>query len=171
MSRLLDVIFYICHRARFLGTALPKARLVKLVYLADWKSAVDKGCQITEVKWLYNHYGPYVKEIIDLIDSNPNFVRRNYINHFGKTAEKIDLNDQVANELQHKANLNSEEIKIIDFITDITKDMGYNEFLRLVYSTYPIIKSDKYEILDLVELAKGYKTFKNERAINQNLTL
>lgn len=165
MTRLLNVIYYICHHARSLGTALPKARLVKLVYLSDWKSAVEKGCQITEVKWLYNHYGPYVKEIIDEIDRNPDFVRRNYVNQFGKPAEKIDLKDEVFDMQQYTTNLNDDERKIIEFITDITKDMGYNEFLRLVYSTYPIIKSEKYQILDLAELAKGYQAFKNERAV------
>lgn len=161
MSKLLEVVFHICFHARNLGISLPKARLVKLVYLADWKSAIETGHQITEIKWFYNHYGPYVKEVIDLIDNNPNFVSRNYINNFGKRAEKIDLRDQISYDFSSSI-LSEQDRQIIDYISDITKNMGYSEFLRLVYSTYPIIKSEKYNFLDLVKLANEYSNYKSD---------
>jgi len=163
MPRLLQVVYYICHLARLSGVSLPKARLVKLVYLADWKSSVDRGCQITEVEWLYNHYGPYVKEIVDIIDSNPDFVRRNYINQFGNPAEKIDLRDGVSQIELLNIDLNDQERNIIEFVSSITKDMSYTEFLRLVYSTYPIIKGEKFQYLDLVKMSKDYISFKQNR--------
>lgn len=157
MSFALNVVYYICSLARKTGISLPKARLVKLVYLADWKSSVEYGCQITEVKWFYNHFGPYVNEIIELIDMSPYFVRRNYINQFGKPAEKIDLKDQSLENESLKIELTNQQLRIIDFVFSVTQNMGYNEFLKLVYSTYPIIKTEKYNELDLVGLAEEYK--------------
>lgn len=32
------------------------ARLTTVVYLADWKSALDPGQQITNIQWGFHHY-------------------------------------------------------------------------------------------------------------------
>ena len=42
---------------------LSKARLNKLIYLIDWKSALDNQEQISNIEWIFNHYGPYVNDI------------------------------------------------------------------------------------------------------------
>ncbi|MEZ5576726.1 MAG: DUF4065 domain-containing protein [Candidatus Competibacteraceae bacterium] len=40
---------------------LSKARLTKMIYLADWFSSLADGKKLTDIEWLFNHYGPYVK--------------------------------------------------------------------------------------------------------------
>lgn len=161
MAKLLDIVLYICFYASQMRITLSKARLVKIVYLVDWKAAVEYGHQMTDVEWYFNHYGPYVKEIIDMIDASPLFLKRHYLNQFGNPAEEILLNSESdINKL--KAALSEENCKIIDYVLSITKDMGYMEFLRLIYSTYPIIKSNKFDKMDLGKLAKEYNTYKHE---------
>ena len=49
---------------------LSKARLNKILYLVDWKSAIENEKQITNIKWIFNHYGPYVSEIEEIINSD-----------------------------------------------------------------------------------------------------
>jgi len=68
----IDVIRYIINEYPH-KDELSKARLNKMIYLADWKSAIDKGNLITDINWLFNHYGPYVKEIENLIANDDRF--------------------------------------------------------------------------------------------------
>jgi hypothetical protein len=37
-----------------------------MVYLADWRSAITRGKQITDIVWEFNYYGPYVDDIVNL---------------------------------------------------------------------------------------------------------
>jgi hypothetical protein len=48
----------------------------------------------------------------------------------------------------------------LDFVIEKTKDLEWNDFIRLIYSTYPIVTQDKYSKLDLVSLAKEYQKTK-----------
>ena len=71
-AMLRDVVAYLCshypHREE-----LSKARLTKMVYLADWKSALQRGSQLTEIKWQFNHYGPYVDDVVNSVRNDPEF--------------------------------------------------------------------------------------------------
>ena len=55
MNNLENVIAYFClhypHKRE-----LSKARLTKLVYLADWFSALIFRRQITNINWIFNHF-------------------------------------------------------------------------------------------------------------------
>ncbi len=50
MAALKDIIAYYCDRYPH-KEELSKARLTKMVYLADWKSAIVHGKQISDIKW------------------------------------------------------------------------------------------------------------------------
>ena len=39
----------------------------------------------------------------------------------------------------------------------VTKDKTWDQFITFVYSTYPIVNSERYSQLDLVALAQEYK--------------
>jgi antitoxin SocA-like protein len=161
MAKVIDVAYYICFHASQMRITLSKARLVKLIYLADWKAAVDYGHQITDVQWYFNHFGPYVKEIIDIIEGSNVFLKCHYVNQFGNSAEEILLNPE-SGKGDLKTTLSEDNRKIIDYVLSITRDMSYMEFIRLIYSTYPIIKSNKFEKMDLEKLSNEYKVYKKE---------
>ena len=75
-----------------------------------------------------------------------------YINYYGNEKNIISLKkDEGFNELSE------EEKEIVDFVIESTQDLNWGDFINLVYSTYPIIKAEKFSILNLVELAKEYK--------------
>ena len=131
---------------------LSKARVVKMVYLADWKSAIENGNQLTDIKWIYNHYGPYVVDIIDVIRSDNNFEIISDINYHNKPKEIIRLKRRVDAEIKESTR------KILDFVIERTSPLYWNEFITLVYSTYPILTEQKLNYLDLPKLAKEYTT-------------
>lgn len=149
---ILDIVAYLVKNSK---TELSKGRLNKLVYLADWKFALDNQKQISNIAWKFNHYGPYVNEIEHSIETDT--LKRFKIIHqetsyFGHSKYTIKL----VNDLNFIAPNDSEK-KILDIILELTDKLNWTNFINLVYSTYPIKVSERGEILNLVDLAQQYK--------------
>jgi hypothetical protein len=150
MATLRDVVAYLCEQYPH-KNELSKARLTKMVYLADWKSAIERGCQITDILWVFNHYGPYVDDVVDSIRDDPAFEVVRTANVYGDQKELIRLREQVK-----YPTLTDEDRKILDFVVERTAPKYWNDFIRLVYSTYPVMTQARHSALDLVGLAKRY---------------
>ena len=50
--------------------------------------------------------------------------------------------------------LSADEMRILDFVMEGSAPLNWNEFIKLVYSTYPIVSQERYAKLDLVRLAQ-----------------
>lgn len=135
---------------------LSKARLNKIIYLVDWKSAIENGKQITDIEWVFNHFGPYVSEVEETILRDERFKIISTKNIYNNPKNIIKL-CQDTNFIEP----NDTEKKIIDFIIDKTKKFYWDKFIELVYSTYPIISQERGTKLNLVTLAKEYSQLKN----------
>lgn len=150
-TSLLDLIVYIfCNYPRI--EELSKPRLVKLIYLIDWKSSIEHKRQVTQIKWYFNHYGPYVDDIINLIKESPEYFEvTSYHNSYGGVSDKIVLKKNAAVVLPKPTK------EVVDFVIDKTHKLSWSDFISLVYSTYPVKMNSKYTALNLVEGAKEYK--------------
>jgi len=151
MAKLLDIVGYICENYPY-KDELSKARLTKLVYLSDWKSAIEHGKQISDIKWIFNHHGPYVDDVYNEAYNSHLFKIIRQLNIYGK--EKVVIN------LSHKecwSSLTDNDIFCIEHVIKQTKPMLWGDFINLVYSTYPVVISDKYSKLNLVNIARAYK--------------
>jgi len=133
---------------------LAVSRLTKLLYLSDWKNAIENNEQITDSNWVFDRYGPYISEVLDMAKKDKEFKIIETLNSFGTKKQVIQLVDVENSEVC----LNEEVEKIASFVIKATKDKTYNQFIKLVYSTYPIISSEQYSNLDLVESAANYRT-------------
>ena len=134
---------------------LSKARLNKIIYLIDWKSALEHEKQLTEIDWKFNHYGPYVNIIEETILSDDRFNIKSTTNIYGNEKNIIEIiQDKDFSEPTEK------DQEIIDFVIEKTRKFYWDKFINLVYSTYPIISQEKGSQLNLVELAKEYKQIK-----------
>lgn len=152
MSELRDVMAYLCAKYPY-KDELSKARLTKMVYLADWKSAITSSRQITNIEWRYNHYGPYVVDVFEQAINDPIFEVESTANLYGSPKQIIRLADE-----SFDPDLSDSEKQILDFVIKRTKDKFWNDFIRLVYSTYPIVSREKNTNLNLVTLAEEYKS-------------
>lgn len=132
---------------------LSVSRLTKMIYLADWKSAIENNNQLTDIRWHFNHYGPYVEDILKIAKKDEYISVKNTTTLFGGKKTQIELSENFSEEIF----LAEEYKKIADFVIDATKDKNYQEFIKLVYSTFPVLSSDKYSDLDLVKMASEYK--------------
>ena len=115
---------------------LTENRLLYILYLIDWKSAIEERKQLTNLTWIYKQ-GPDIedKEVIFNIYSD------------------ID---------QNNCFLTSSEKMIITTTIKIHLTRNYSELTRFVISTYPIIGSNKGEVLNLVDLAKEYSLIRDK---------
>lgn len=135
---------------------LPKGRLVKLFYLLDWRSALEQGETITQFKWYYNHFGPYLPELINALTNNENDILISAEkNSFGNPSDYVTINPDI--KLNDNFNLEKKEIELVEIVINATKDLNFDQFIKFVYSTYPVRTSQKYSELDLVKLADHYK--------------
>lgn len=151
MDRLKDIVGYICSQYPY-SSELSNARLTKLVYLADWMSAVANEEQITSIEWLFNHYGPYVDDVIQSVRNRSDFSIEYTENNYGSTKQIVkyvgDPDD---------INISNKAKRVIDAVIDKTRSMYFNDFIDYVYSTYPVSSNERYSTLDLVRLARKYK--------------
>ncbi len=130
---------------------LSKPRLVKLIYLIDWKYTIETGDQYTNINWIYNHYGPYVEDVINVIKSDKAIFKiESSQNPFGGITDKFELIDKTEIILENKIK------EVTDLMISYTYKLNWTEFINLIYSSYPIRKNLKYSSLDLKEIAKDF---------------
>jgi hypothetical protein len=134
---------------------LSKARFVKLIYLVDWKASIELERQITPVEWHYNNYGPYVSDVIEVINASNWFVIQEDQTAAGNFKEIVHSEQNRMDE-ELEAFLDQNERSVIQQVIANTQDLSFNDFVHLVYSTYPIIKMNRGDALDLPAFAKEY---------------
>lgn len=149
MSELKDVVYYICQNYP-IKSELSKARLTKLVYLADWEYCVEKGQQMTGIKWYFHNFGPYVDDVIAVARKENIFHVEQTKNTYGDVKELISVSDS-----SFIPNLYDDEKSIIDVVIRDTKSMYWKRFIEHVYATKPIKTSDRYSELDLIAISKN----------------
>jgi hypothetical protein len=154
-TKLREVMVYLLKNYPF-KAELSNARLTKLIYLADWKSALKYKRQITGTRWKFDNYGPFVWDVFITATSFPAiFEVENGTNSYGEKKTLIKLSDE-----KYQTNLSNEEKAILDFVINSTKPLNWSGFIQLVYSTFPILISERNSYLDLVELANLKEKFK-----------
>lgn len=156
MAALKDILVYILKKYPY-KNELSNARLTKLVYLADWYNTLHNEKPISNIKWYFDNYGPFVWDIYKEVEKDSTFNIKHTTNFFGKEKKLISLNKDI--EYQLKSN----EIKSIDRIIEITKELNWEKFINLVYSTYPILTTEKYNYLNLKSRADEYKKQKAQQ--------
>lgn len=155
---ILNVIKYILSAYPY-KDELSASRLTKMLYLTDWKNAIEHDSQLSKTIWHFNHYGPYVDDFVDIARKDKDIKVTNTKTMFGGNKQLFEL----SNKYPEAVDLSEELKEIVDFVINKTKDKNYDDFIKLVYSTYPVISSSKYSDLDLVAKAREYKSQVNLR--------
>lgn len=152
MNKLQNIVAYLCLHYPY-KSELSKARLTKLVYLADWFSAIITGKQMTDIQWIFNHYGPYVDDVINAVDGIYGFSISRESNMYGTAKDVISFEEN-----NYVINLSEMECSILNTVIEKTKNLYFNDFIDYVYSTYPVHSNERYSVLNLELLAKQYKS-------------
>lgn len=150
-SKLRNVMLYIVKNYPY-EEDLTKTRITKLVYLIDWEYTKRYGKQMTEISWYFDHYGPYVSDVLDEADDDHTVSIQSTTSNFGTI--KYIVRPKYDRESIHFENLDSREISVINDVFDKTKMLSWNQFINYVYETPPIKESSKYCNLDLTKFIK-----------------
>jgi len=151
VATLRDIVAYVGGNYPY-KDELSNARVTKMIYLADWRSAITRGEQLTDLEWEFSHYGPYVKDVKQVAETDSAFEVVPTKNLYGGQKDLI----QVADDITYPS-VTEDEKELLDYVISSSASKNWDDFVKLVYSTYPIVTQDRFSSLDLVELAKEYE--------------
>lgn len=155
MNKLREVIRYLLVNSKY-PSKLTKTKVTKLVYLADWKHTIKNKKQLTDIKWFFDHYGPYVSDVYFVAENDPKVIIKSGYNAFGNPKETLEFR---MNREKFNSKLNECEQEILKNILYETDYMNWREFIDHVYETAPVKMSKKFTRLNLKNIAK--KTLKS----------
>ena len=162
MNKLIDILYYLISKYPT-KEELSNYRTTKMVYLIDWHYSIKYQKQLTDIKWVFDNYGPFVWDIKDTVVKNKDiFNIVHTTNYYGSEKTLFSIKNT-----QFTIKLSDNEKSAIDYIIEHTKNLGNDSFTKLVYSTYPMIVTEQYHKLDLVARAKEYQELKQKRKKNQ----
>lgn len=151
MASLIDIIAFILSEYP-VKSDLSNARVTKMVYLADWHQSINNNSQISPIRWYFDNYGPFVRDVLEAAKREPNlFVLQDTVNLFGRRKTLISMPKK-----NYTPNLSEAEKASLIHVINTTSKLNWNDFIKLVYSTYPIMSSNRYSYLDLSAKAADY---------------
>jgi len=155
-NKLSDAVAYICsqYSEANLGD-LSNARLTKLIYLADWTLATETGHQLTDIKWKFNHYGPWVPDVMESIAQDERFSTEMVVNYYGARKMQITLRPEWREKLSLAAptSLTAIELNGLDSTIKETENLYFGQFIDFVYDTFPVQHGTRHQTLNLELLA------------------
>lgn len=155
MNKLKEVIAYLT-KYYPCRSDLSNARITKIIYLSDWHHAINYDSQITNIQWYFDNYGPFVKDVFEEVVRHADlFEIKMVTNMYGNEKTIFVLKQE-----NYVPNLSDTDRQSIDHIINISEKLSWNDFIRLVYSTYPITSSERYSHLNLITKALEYKTLR-----------
>lgn len=158
MTTLENIIIYILQNyPKNCAYNLSKARITKMVYLIDWKKCISSGKQMTNIKWYFDNYGPFVFDVDNVINKSAYIESIKEFTVYGHIKTNYKLKDSSI-----VVDLPEEDRKIIDFVINETTFLSWDNFIALVYSTHPIATSQRYSNLNLEEKAGEYNKIMQE---------
>jgi hypothetical protein len=151
MEKIIDILIYL-YRNYPNSNELSFSRVMKLVYLIEWKFAITKFEKLTDITWTLTKYGPYYNNLIKIFEESSNFEFKTKIDD--KNNQQIIIKYL---KVDKDLSLKDETKIVIDFAIQHCKDLSWVELTNIVNSTYGIINSNQNEIIDITYLAKKYK--------------
>lgn len=138
-----DLIKYFCSIYPH-AQELSKARLTKMVYLADWENYKANQKQISNIEWYFDNFGPYVTDVIDAAYNDPDIRVVSTRTIYGTDKTLIEYKGEAPN-------IDEETKSILDKVINDTKPLSWKSFIDYVYSTPPIKQSARYNYLDFAK--------------------
>lgn len=153
MAEIREVIYWFCTHYPF-KHELSRSRLMSMVYLADWRSALKRGTQMTAAEWAFGRFGPYSEAVYETIENDGLFRVVEERNVHGTAKGRVELTGEI-----ETPTIGNPEEAILRYVTELTSPQRWSEMLGLVYSTYPMLvaKDRRFEPLDLPTLVSEYR--------------
>ena len=151
MERVINILDYLYLQYPN-SNQLSISRVMKLLYLIEWRFAITKFEKLTDIEWMQTEYGPFYKSLRGIFNESSNF----------EVSIKLDDNKNeqiVITFLNRKENLNlkADTKEVVNFVIEHCKDYSWKDINNLVNSTYGVLNTQQGQIIDVVNLAIKYK--------------
>lgn len=143
-----DLIKYFCSMYPY-AQELSKARLTKMIYLADWENFKSSGHQLSEINWYFDNFGPYVTDVIDTAYNDPDIRIVSTRTIYGTDKTLIEYDGKTPT-IDDKVRVN------LDQVINETKQLSWKRFIDYVYDTPPIKESERYNYLDFSKFSNSH---------------
>ena len=134
--------------------ALSNARVTKMIFLSDWYQAIHHEKQISTIEWVFATYGPFVWDVYNEAEKNPDLftIKETGNMYYAQKKNLFQLDNK-----DYEPDLTEIEKQSIDHVIKVTHELNWSDFIKLVYSTHPVMSSERYSKLDLIAKAKEYE--------------
>ena len=151
MERVINIIDYLYLNYPN-SNQLSLSRVMKLLFLIEWRFAITKFEKLTDVEWMQTEYGPFYKALRNIINESSNF----------EISIKLDDNNReqiviVFLNKKEDINLNEETKEVVNFVIVHCKDYSWSELNNLVNSTFGVLNTQQGHIIDVVNQAIKYR--------------
>lgn len=139
-KRLRQIVYYIASR---FPNNLSRTRLMKLVYLIDYKAKYESKLnrKITNLSYDFYHYGPFSLKLIQEVEAmdGHELVESEIVTPDGRVVNIISRGLKPREGINQKLDLFSgEEQGLIKEVVDEFGQKGFEELIKYVYDTEPI---------------------------------
>ncbi|MBV6443732.1 MAG: DUF4065 domain-containing protein [Haliscomenobacteraceae bacterium CHB4] len=154
MSPLNNVLLYL-YREFPNPLSLGASRAIKMIFLADWRCAVDSGEPMTDIEWRNSDRGPYSPLIAEAL-------ARDEENFFLEPNEEESLRAlsfvviPKSNSLAH-ADLDLNCKKALDGVVEDTHQMALWQLSNFVETQFPMRVTEQGDVIRLSFWAKQYR--------------
>jgi hypothetical protein len=150
MEKVINIIDYLYLKYPN-SNQLSISRVMKLLYLVEWRFAITKFQKLTDIEWMQTEYGPFYKALRGIFNESSNF----------EVLIKLDNNKNeqtIITFLDRKESLKLKDDtkEVVDFVIKHCKDYSWKELNNLVNSTFGVLNTKQGQIIDLVSLAIIY---------------
>lgn len=135
------------------GRAISRSRLLKTIYLCDWKMAIwtEGDQQATQTTWELQDCGPYSNSLRDTLSERRALFAVDLEDHDGLEMHIVRPVGTVNN-----SSFTEVDLMLESFVLSHVRDMNWTDFNRLVNSTHPVVVGKVGSKLDLPKLASQY---------------
>lgn len=131
-----------------------RARIQRLVYLADWWMLLHHKRRLLEIDWIFDmRRGPVNLSLIAGVEHAINLFA--YTDEINPDTQRTRRVFRIINS-EHTPVLSAEAMEAIEVVVEVTKEMPWQEFNAFVHSTFPLMNGQRGRILDLVRMAGLY---------------
>lgn len=143
MAQLRDVAAYLCNRYPH-KQELSKARLSKMVYLAELRSAATEGHRLTDRTWILTTQGPYLGDLEELSLQERSFRFVEATSIYGDPMELVTVPDDVG-----WPSLTEDDVRVLDQVIKESAAKEWEDLYSFVCATVPPLVQEHGTTLDL----------------------
>ena len=160
MNELKDIIWLLLQPIN--GVRLP--RLIKEIYLVDWKCAFAYPPRPCTFKWVYGPCGPTSDAIEKCVRLNGDLFRIEK----SQSQSGIDLFTVCRQDIEYTPTLTSGVVSAVNLVLRVAAQKTWEELTLLISSTYPIMQSSILDVIDIERYAKEYREILGRRRLVQD---